>query len=102
MCELTCISTSVPVSKYTGQQNLTFFPPPRTSIREISSTFYAEFRYVYIIFLSGRVSKIQRNLNAQNSTLRAHETGSNFPVKCEVYDFRRYLASGTSLFGVQQ
>ena len=33
-------------------------------------------------FLTGRVSKIQRNLNVQNSTLRAHETSSNFPIKC--------------------
>jgi len=38
----------------TGQQNL-------TSIDELSSTFYAEFRNVYRIFLSGRFSKIQRN-----------------------------------------
>ena len=66
----------------TGQQNLTFFFVTRTSINELSSTFYAEFRYVYGIFLSGRVSKIQRNLNVQNSTLRAHETGRNFPLKC--------------------
>jgi len=66
---------------YTGQQNLTFFVP-RTSKDELSSTFYAEFRYVHRIFISGRVSKIQRNLNVQNSTLRAHETGRNFPLKC--------------------
>ena len=46
------------------------------------STFPAEFRYVHIIFLSGRFSKIQRNLNVQNSMLRAHETGRNFPLKC--------------------
>jgi len=44
---------------YTGQQNLTFFLVPRTSIGELSSTFYAEFRYVDRIFLSGRVSKIE-------------------------------------------
>jgi len=54
----------------TGQQNLIFFGP-RISIGELSSTFYAEFRYVYRIFLSCGVSKIQRNLNAQNSILRA-------------------------------
>ena len=46
----------------TGQQNLIFYVP-RTLIDELSSTFYAEFRYVYRVFLSGRVSKIQRNLN---------------------------------------
>ena len=62
------------ICNYTGQQNLTFFFVPRTSIVELSSTFYAEFRYVNRIFLSGRVSKIQRNLNVQNSTLRAHKT----------------------------
>jgi len=39
---------------YTGQQNLTFFFVPRTSIDELSSTFYAEFKYVNRIFLSGR------------------------------------------------
>jgi len=55
---------------------------PQTSIDELNSMFYAEFRYVCRIFLSGRVSKIQRNLNVQNSTLRAHETGRNFPLKC--------------------
>ena len=44
----------------TGQQNLTFFVP-RTSIDERSSTFYAEFRYAYRIFLSGMVSKVQQN-----------------------------------------
>jgi hypothetical protein len=54
---------------YTGQQNLTFFVP-QTSIVEISSTFYAEFSCVNRIFLSGRVSKIQKNLNVQNSTLK--------------------------------
>ena len=59
---------------YIGQQNLTFFLIPQT--------FYAEFRYVYRIFLSGKVSKIQRNLNVQNSTLHFHETGRNFPLKC--------------------
>jgi len=32
---------------------------PRNSIGEFSSNFYAEFRYVYRIFLSGRASKIQ-------------------------------------------
>jgi len=37
---------------------------------------------MYTEFLSGRVSEIQRNLNVQNSTLRAHETDRNFPVKC--------------------
>ena len=46
------------------------------------STFYAEFMYVYRIFLSGRVSKIQKNLNVQNSALRVNETGRNFPLKC--------------------
>ena len=66
----------------TGQQNLTFFLVPQTSTDELSSTFYAEFRYVYRIFLSGKVSKIQRNLNVQNSTLRALETSRNFPLKC--------------------
>jgi len=68
-------------SNYTGQQNLTSFVP-RISIDELSSTFYAKFKYVYRIFLSGRVSKIQRNLNVQNNTLHAHETGRNFPLKC--------------------
>jgi len=69
---------------YTGQQNLTFFFVPQTSIDELSSTFYTEFRYVHVhrIFLSGRVSKIQRNLNVQNSTLHAHETGRNSRLKC--------------------
>jgi len=51
---------------YTGQQNLTFFFGPQTSIGELSSTFYSEFRYAYRIFLSGRVSKIQRALFVQN------------------------------------
>jgi len=58
-------------SNNTGQQNLTPFVP-RTSIGELSSTFYVEFRYVYRIFLPGGVSKVQRILNVQNSTLRAH------------------------------
>jgi len=65
---------------YTGQQNLTFFFVPQTSIGELSSTFYAECRYVYRIFLSGRVSEILRNSNVQNSTLRAHGTGWNLPL----------------------
>ena len=34
------------------------------------------------MFLSGRVSKIQRNLNVQISTFSTHETGRNFPLKC--------------------
>jgi len=59
-------------------------PPPWTSVGELSSTFYAEFRYKYRIFLSGRVSKIQTNLNVQNNTLHTHETGRNFPLKCRV------------------
>ena len=63
------------------KRNLAFFGP-RTSIGELSSTFYAEFRYVYRIFLSGRVSKIQRTLFVQNSTLRTNETGRNLPLKC--------------------
>ena len=66
----------------TGQQNLTFFFGPWTSMGELSSTSYAEFRYVYRIFLSGRVSKIQRILFVQNSTLRTNETGRNLPKKC--------------------
>jgi hypothetical protein len=45
----------------TGLKNLTFFVP-QTSIGEFSSTFYAEFRNVYRIFLSGWVSKLQRNM----------------------------------------
>jgi len=44
--------------------------------------FHAEFRYVYRVFLSDRVSKMQRNWNVQNNTLRAHETGRNNPLKC--------------------
>ena len=67
-------------SHYTGQQNLTFFGP-QTSVGERSSTFYAEFRYVYRIFLSGRVSKMQRTLFVQNSTLCTNETGRNLPLK---------------------
>ena len=66
-----------------------FFLLPRTSIDELSSTFYAEFRYVYRIFCQARVSKIQRNLNVQNSTLRALETGRNFPLKCRCVWFSR-------------
>jgi len=66
-----------------GQQNLTFFFfDPRTSIGELSSTFYAEFRYVYRMFLSGRVSKIQRTVFVQNGTLRTDETGRNLPLNC--------------------
>jgi hypothetical protein len=34
----------------------------RTSVGELICTFYAEFRDVYRMFLSGRVAKIQRNL----------------------------------------
>jgi hypothetical protein len=55
---------------------------PQTSIGELSSTFYAEFRYAYKIFLLGTVSKIQKNVNVQNSTLHANETGRNFSPKC--------------------
>jgi len=67
----------------TGQQNLTFFFfVPQTSIDELSSTIYAEFKYVYRIFLSDRFSKIQRNLNVQDRTLRAYESGRNFSLKC--------------------
>jgi hypothetical protein len=76
------IARSYTVIDNTGQQNLTFFFVPQTAIGEVSRTFYAEFSYVYRIFLSGRVSKIQKNLNVQNSTLRAHETARNFPLKC--------------------
>jgi len=81
----------------TGQQNLTIYVP-RFSVDEFSSTFYTEFRYVNRIFLS----KIQRNLNIENITLIAHETGRNFPLNVEAYEFRHYLASGTSLFSGQQ
>ena len=47
-------------SDKTGQQNLTFFGP-QTSIDELSSTYYAEFRYVHRIVSNSRVTKIQRN-----------------------------------------
>jgi hypothetical protein len=70
------------LSHWSTKLNLFFVP--RTSVDEFSSTFYAEFRNVYRIFLSGRVSKTRRNLNVQTSTLRAHETGRNFPLKCRV------------------
>ena len=59
-----------------------FFFVPRPSIDEISSTFYAEFRYAHRIFLSGRISKIQRTLFVQNSTLYTNEKGRNLPLKC--------------------
>ena len=75
------IGHNSPWTDYTGQQNVNFFVP-RTSIDEPSSTCYVEFRCAYRNFLSGGVSKIKRNLNVQNSTLRAHETGRNFPLKC--------------------
>jgi len=55
---------------------------PRTSIGELSSTLYAEFRYVYRIFLPGRISKMQRTLFVQNVPLRTNETGRNLPLKC--------------------
>jgi hypothetical protein len=35
----------------------------------------------YLQSPQGKFSKIQRNLNVQNSTLCAHETGRNFPLK---------------------
>jgi len=38
--------------------NKIYFFVPRTSIDELSSYFYAKFRYVYRIFLSSKVSKI--------------------------------------------
>ena len=47
------------------QQILTSFFVPPTSINERSSTFYAGFRYVYRMFLSGRISKIQRISSVQ-------------------------------------
>jgi len=59
-----------------------FFFGPRTSIGELRSTFCAEFRYVYILFLSGRFSKIQRTIFVQKSTLRTNEAGRNLPLKC--------------------
>ena len=61
---------------------------------ELSSTFYAEFRYVYRTFLTVTVSKIQTNLNVQNSTLCAHETGRNLPLKCRGEWF-------SSVFGIR-
>ena len=61
----TVIGIPLIATDYTGQQNSTFFFVLRTSIGELSSTFYAEFRYAYRIFLSGRVSKIQRTLFVQ-------------------------------------
>jgi hypothetical protein len=66
---------------YTGQQNLTFFLSHELQQMNLAVLFNAEFRYVNRIFLSGRVSMIQRNLNVQNSTLRAHETGRKVPLK---------------------
>ena len=60
---------------------LTFFGP-RTSIGDLSSTFCTEFRYVYRVFLSGRVSNLQRIQFVQNSTLLTNETGRNLPLKC--------------------
>ena len=42
----------------TGQQNVTFFVP-QTSVDELNSNFYAEFRYVHRFFLSDKVSKIE-------------------------------------------
>jgi len=59
-----------------------FFFCPTTFTRWTWQYFYAKFRYVYRIFLSGRILKIQRNLNVQISTLHAHETGRNVPLKC--------------------
>ena len=45
------VFSSVEWKVNTGQQNLTFFVP-RTSICDLSSTLYAEFRHAYRIFLS--------------------------------------------------
>jgi ABC-type glycerol-3-phosphate transport system permease component len=86
----------------TGQQCLPFFVP-QTSIDELSSTLYAEFRYVYRMILSGRVSKIQWNLNVQDSTLSAYETGRNFPLRCRgvllslVFGIRYIPLQGTAI-----
>ena len=55
---------------------------PRTWIGKLSGAFYDEFTYVYRIFLSGKVSKIQRTVFVQNSTLCANETDINVPLKC--------------------
>jgi len=40
--------------------------------------------------------------NSEFKGLSGHETGINVPKNVEANDFRRYLASGTSLFSVQQ
>jgi len=80
--------TAAPVSPREGYPKLhlttklNFFFGLRTSIVEISSTLYAEFRYVYKMFLSGRVSKIQRAVFVQNCTLRTNETDRILPLKC--------------------
>jgi len=69
-------------SDNTGQQNLTFFFVPGNSVDELSSTYYAEFRYVYRMFFIKEDFKDTEELNVQNRTLRAHETDRNFPLKC--------------------
>ena len=75
--------TLVKTTDNTKLQNLTFFfRPTNFSIGELSSTFYAEFSYVYRTFLSDRVSKIQRAVFVQNGTLRTNQTGRNLPLKC--------------------
>jgi len=61
----------------TGQKNLICFVP-RTSICELGSTLRAEFRYLHRIFLSGRVSKIQRNLYVQISTFVLMKQAKSF------------------------
>jgi hypothetical protein len=65
----------------TGQQNVIFFSVIRTSTDELSSIFMLNSDMHTECFYRA-VSKIQRILNVQNSTLRGHETGRNFPLKC--------------------
>ena len=72
---------------WTTKFNLFF--GPRTSIGELSSNFNAEFRYVYRMFLSDRVSNIQRAVFVQISALRTNKTCRNILLYVEVYDFRR-------------
>ena len=65
-----------------GQQNLTFFFVPQTSIDELSGTFMLNSDVYTEFFCQAGFQRYRGIVNVQSSTLRAHETGRNFPLKC--------------------
>ena len=80
-CRLACNCTTCYLIDNTGQQNLTFFFDPRTSIVNLAVLFMLN-PDMYTEFFYQAEFQRYRGLFVHNCTLCTNETGGNLPVKC--------------------